>query len=224
MIAWILVGGRLVDAPLLRALPRPGVVVAADGGARHAALLGMQGAGMQGLGVQGPGLRVDVWVGDFDSSAGVFVDAPREVHPAAKDETDAELAIRVARERGATELVLLGAFGGRFDHALALALLAVRLTERDGQRVTLTSGDEWGWPLTPTSPLSLDVPPGATLSVLALSDLRGLSLGGVRWPLVNADIPLGSGWTVSNEVQGGPVTASLRGGRALVTVLPTLPD
>ncbi|MCD0177428.1 hypothetical protein IHN32_15915, partial [Deinococcus sp. 14RED07] len=84
MIAWILVGGRLVDAPLLRTLPPPGVVVAADGGARHAALLGMQGAG-----IQGPGLRVDVWVGDFDSSAGVFVDAPREVHPAAKDETDA---------------------------------------------------------------------------------------------------------------------------------------
>ncbi|GAA5435135.1 thiamine diphosphokinase [Deinococcus aquaticus] len=224
MIGWVLVGGRLVDSPLLAALPRPDVVVAADGGARHAALLGMWGVGHRGAGESGQGVRVDVWVGDFDSSAGVFVDAPREVHPAAKDETDAELAIRVARERGATELVLLGAFGGRFDHALTLALGALRLAERDGLRVTLTSGDEWGWPLTPASPLSLEVPPGATLSVLAVSDLRGLSLGGVRWPLVNADIPLGSGWTVSNEVQGGPVTASLREGRALVTVLPTLPD
>ncbi|WP_291430024.1 thiamine diphosphokinase [Deinococcus sp.] len=213
MIAWVLVGGRLVDSPLLRALPRPAVVVAADGGARHAALLTMWGLGVP----------VDVWVGDFDSSAGVFVDAPREVHPAAKDETDAELAIRVARERGATELVLLGAFGGRFDHSLTLALGALRLAERDGLRVTLTSGDEWGWPLTPASPLSLALPPGATLSVLAVSDLRGLSLAGVRWPLVNAGIPLGSGWTVSNEVQEGPVTASLGEGRALVTVLPTLP-
>ncbi|AWT37056.1 thiamine diphosphokinase [Deinococcus actinosclerus] len=208
-MAWVLVGGRLDPSPLLGALPRPAVVVAADGGARHAALLGV---------------RVDAWVGDFDSSAGVQVDAPREVHPAAKDETDAELAIRVARERGATELVLLGAFGGRFDHTLALALLAVRLTEREGLRVTLTSGNEWGWPLTPASPLSLDVPPGATLSVLAVSDLRGLSLGGVRWPLTEADIPLGSGWTVSNEAPGGPVTASLRGGHALLTVLPVLPD
>lgn len=205
----MLVGGRLDPSPLLAALPRPAVVVAADGGARHAALLGVQ---------------VDVWVGDFDSSAGVQVDAPREVHPAAKDETDAELAIRVARERGATELVLLGAFGGRFDHTLALALLALRLTEREGLRVTLTSGNEWGWPLTPASPLSLDVPPGATLSVLAVSDLRGLSLGGVRWPLTEADIPLGSGWTVSNEAPGGPVTASLRGGHAILTVLPGLPD
>ena len=205
----MLVGGRLVDSPLLAALPRPAVVVAADGGARHAALLDV---------------RVDVWVGDFDSSAGVFVDAPREVHPAAKDETDAELAIRVARERGATELVLLGAFGGRFDHTLALALLAVRLTEREGLRVTLSSGDEWGWPLTPASPLSLEVPRGATLSVLAVTDLRGLSLDGVRWPLTDATIPLGSGWTVSNETPGGPVAASLRGGHAILTVLPGLPD
>ena len=54
--------------------------------------------------------------------------------------------------------------------------------------------------------------------------LRGLSLGGVRWPLEHADIPLGSGWTVSNEAQGCTVTASLREGRALVTLLPTLPE
>lgn len=68
------------------------------------------------------------------------------------------------------------------------------------------------------------MPRGATLSVLAVTDLRGLSLGGVRWPLEHADIPLGSGWTVSNEAQGGTVTASLREGRALVTLLPTLPE
>ncbi|GAA0517083.1 thiamine diphosphokinase [Deinococcus depolymerans] len=214
MIAWILVGGRLVESPLLQALPRPDVVIAADGGARHAALL-------TGWGLNVP---VDAWVGDFDSSAGLRLDAPREVHPAAKDETDAELAVRAARTRGAAELVFVGAFGGRFDHTLALALLALRLTERDGLRVTLTSGDEWGWPLTPASALSLAAPPGATLSVLAVSGLRGLSLGGVRWPLTEADVPAGSGWTVSNEVRGGPVTASLREGRALVTVLPTLPD
>ena len=66
-----------VDLALLT-LPRPALVVAADGGARHAA---------------GLGVAVDAWVGDFDSSDGVQVDAPREVHPAAKNETDAELAV-----------------------------------------------------------------------------------------------------------------------------------
>nr|WP_221269799.1 thiamine diphosphokinase [Deinococcus budaensis] len=198
-----MVGGRLVPTPALAALPRPDLVVAADGGARHAAALGV---------------RVDAWVGDFDSSDGLSLEAPREVHPAAKDETDAELAVRLARERGATRLVFLGAFGGRFDHAAALALGGLRLA-RGGLGVTLHSGDESGHPLLPGVPVRLDLPPGTTLSVLAVSDLRGLSLTGVRWPLQQADVPQGSGWTVSNEARGGAVRARLEGGAALLTVL-----
>ncbi|WP_019008318.1 thiamine diphosphokinase [Deinococcus aquatilis] len=203
MIAWILVGGRLTLTPMLAALPQPTLVVAADGGARHAAALGV---------------RVDVWVGDFDSSAGVHLDAPREVHPAAKDETDAELAVRVALKRGATVLVFIGAFGGRFDHTAALMLGGIRRA-REGWPVILTSGDEWGWPLLPASPLALNLPPQLTLSVLAFSELRGLSLSGVRWPLHRAAVPLGSGWTVSNETTGEAVTATLEDGWGMVTVL-----
>ena len=179
------------------------MVIAADGGARHAAVLGV---------------NVDAWVGDFDSSDGVNVDAPREVHPTAKDETDAELAVSIARERGATKLVFIGAFGGRFDHTAALMLGGVRLA-REGLDITLTSGDEWAWPLLPPQPRTLTLPAGAILSVIAISDLSGLTLSGVRWPLHNTDIPLGSGWTISNETQDGTVTASLRGGYALITAL-----
>ncbi|WP_034386857.1 thiamine diphosphokinase [Deinococcus sp. YIM 77859] len=209
MIAWILVGGRLVLTPALRALPCPDLVLAADSGGRHAAALGV---------------RVDAWVGDFDSSEGLQLDAPREVYPRAKDETDAELAVRLARERGASELVFLGAFGGRFDHTAALALGGLRLA-REGLRVILHSGDESGHPLLPGAPVHLDLPPGTLLSVLALSDLRGLTLEGTRWPLRQAAVPLGSGWTVSNEAEGGTVQATLEDGLALVTALhrPTHP-
>lgn len=203
MTAWILVGGRLVLTGALRTLPRPDLVVAADGGGRHAAPLGVV---------------VDSWVGDFDSSDGLSLEAPRQVHPAAKDETDAELAVRVARERGATELVFLGALGGRFDHTAALVLGSLRLAH-EGMRVTLHSGDESGHPLLPGVDVGLDLPPGTTLSVLAFSGLRGLSLSGVRWPLWEAEIPLGSGHTVSNEATGERATASLQQGLALVTVL-----
>lgn len=196
-------GGRLTVTSALTDLPRPALVVAADGGARHATALGLQ---------------VDAWLGDFDSSAGLHLNAPREVHPAAKDETDAELAVRVARERGATELVFIGAFGGRFDHTAALMLGSLPLA-RSGLRVALTSGDEWAWPLLPGHPQELNLPPGTTLSVLAVTELRGLSLSGVRWPLNGAAISQGSGWTVSNEVTAQTVTASLQEGAALVTAL-----
>ncbi|WP_019587505.1 thiamine diphosphokinase [Deinococcus apachensis] len=203
MTGWILVGGRLVMTQALRALPRPDLVVAADGGGQHAAVLGV---------------RVDAWVGDFDSSNGLELEAPREVHPAAKDETDAELAVLVARERGTSDLVFLGAFGGRFDHTAALVLGGLRLAG-EGLGVTLHSGDESAHPLLPGAEMSLDLPGGTVLSVLAFSPLQGLSLRGVRWPLEDASVPLGSGWTVSNEAAGGRVTASVKQGTALVTVL-----
>ena len=203
MIAWILVGGRLTPSPALAALPRPDLVIAADGGARHAETLAV---------------KVDLWLGDFDSSDGLTLDAPREVHPAAKNSTDAELAVTVARQRGATELVILGAFGGRFDHAFALALGACRLAA-EGLKVSLHSGDEAGYPLLPGVPVVLDLQTGQIFSVLAASELRGLTLRGARWPLTNASVPLGSGLTISNEAAGGVLSAELGAGVALLTVL-----
>lgn len=205
--AFVLVAGRLhlPDGPaaLLATLPEPDLIVAADGGARHAAALG---------------LKVDRWVGDFDSAAGNELTAPREVHPTAKDQTDGELAVQMALDAGCTRLVFIGTFGGRFDHTAALLLGAVRLAEQ-GLDVWLTSGDEHARPLAAGQSLRLHPPAGSTLSVVAVSELRGLSLNGVRWPLTGADVPLGSGWTLSNEVTAGEVTAKLQRGRALVTWL-----
>jgi len=88
-------------------------VVAADGGARHAA---------------GLGVRLDRWVGDGDSLPAAALEElraagiPVELVTAEKDETDTELALRAALDAGATDIVILGAFGGpRLDHALANA-------------------------------------------------------------------------------------------------------
>lgn len=201
MRAWILVGGRLTPTPALLALPRPDLVVAADGGARHVAALGV---------------NIDLWVGDFDSSVGLEVNAPRRTFPRAKDSTDGELAAELALEGGASELVFMGAFGGRFDHAFALALGACRLAQQ-GHKVSLHSGDEAGYPLLAGVPVHLELLAGQTFSVLAASELRGLSLEGARWPLDGADIPMGSGWTLSNEAVGGPLRASLLEGVALLT-------
>ena len=87
------------------------LVIAADGGWEKATAIG---------------LLPDLLVGDADSlpeekfaelaAAGV----PIERSPAAKDESDTELAILAALRRGATHVTVLGALGGqRFDHAIA---------------------------------------------------------------------------------------------------------
>ena len=129
MNAWILVGGRLTltEEVERRRHDPPPIVVAADGGIVHANLLGV---------------RPLAWVGDFDSSEGLserFTDVPRLSFPRDKDATDFELALAHAVRLGATHVTVWGAFGGRFDHTLALAIRAVEETRR-GLPVDLHSG------------------------------------------------------------------------------------
>ena len=198
----ILLDGPCEPTSRLRDAVRGWRAIAADGGMRHAAALD---------------LAPELWVGDFDGTSPDLLAAhgtPRDVHPTAKHATDGEIAVRAALDRGATSLLLVGALGGpRVDHALGLLALAVATAGR-GVGVALTDGRQWALPLLPDRPLELDAP-GRTLSVVGLSDLAGLSLTGVRWPLDGADVPLGSSRTLSNETRG-PVAATLRSGRALV--------
>ena len=128
--ALILAAGDLIITPRVRALAgETSLVVAADGGARHAVTLG---------------LTLTQWVGDFDSSDGIILDAPRQTFPTEKDSTDLELAVLAAKNLGATSATILGAFGGRFDHALGIALLAARET-KNGFVMGLESGSEAAW-------------------------------------------------------------------------------
>jgi thiamine pyrophosphokinase len=114
--AIVLAGGDPVEPTLRRLLGDEAVVVAADSGLHQAELLG---------------LRVDFVVGDLDSADPAAVERARaagavvERHPVDKDATDLELALDVARERGARRITVVGGAGGRLDHFLAnVALLA----------------------------------------------------------------------------------------------------
>ena len=101
-------------------------MIAADGGARHAAPLGR---------------RIDRWVGDGDSIApadlerlaadGVRIDRA----PVDKDESDTELAVLAAVEADPARITILGALGGtRLDHALGNVWLLAHPAPRRRER------------------------------------------------------------------------------------------
>lgn len=81
------------------------------------------------------GITPDIIVGDFDSTKtkalGYFVEKGQsEIHTLnpVKDDTDTEFAIRTAMERGARNIVMIGATGSRLDHVLGnISLLGVGL-------------------------------------------------------------------------------------------------
>jgi len=205
----ILLGGDLFPTDRLMQQLTGARIIAADAGMMHAAPLG---------------LEAELWVGDFDSaSPALIADAghvPRQAFPADKDSTDGELAVRAALERGAQQMILAGGLGGQSDHAFAHLTLALGLA-RGGTAAFVTSGHEEAWPLYPGEH-RLDAPPGSRLSIIALSDLDGLSLSGVRWPLEQRSVPLGSTLTLSNVV-AGPVRIDLASGNAIIMVTPPRP-
>ena len=81
------------------------------------------------------GITPELWVGDFDSVTdeleAEFAAIPQNRYPQDKDNTDGELAVAEALSRGATSLVLAGAFGGRGDHAFLHVALAIRGRRKD---------------------------------------------------------------------------------------------
>jgi len=203
----ILLGGDLAVTPRLSRQLGGARVIAADSGMRHAA---------------GLGVVPELWTGDFDSVDETLrrahADVPVELFPAEKDKTDGEIAVDAALARGATDLVLVGAFGGpRADHAYLHLTAAIRLAEA-GIGCVLTSGHQEGVPLRPGE-RAFDYAPGTLFSVIAFSDLAGLSIAGAKWPLSARDVPFGSSLTLSNEVADGLVVG-LVSGRAMLVAHP----
>ena len=111
----IFANGELPDLEKARLLLQPDdYIICADGGTRHALALG---------------LMPDLVIGDIDSierskiqelqSAGIAI----ELFPRDKNETDLELAIQRAIELSPTQLIVIGALGGRLDQMLSNIVL-----------------------------------------------------------------------------------------------------
>jgi thiamine pyrophosphokinase len=221
--ALILADGDVADRSVLDAA-WPGwsdsvtLVVAADGGARHAARLG---------------LNIDRWVGDGDSIAPADLDAlralgiPIDLVAAEKNESDTELAIGAAVAAGADEVVVLGAFGGRrLDHAIAnLTLLAHPALGRrqavllDGSarvRLVRAPGPDPGPVLT-----SLEGRVGDLVSLIPFGgDAEGIATSGLHYPLRGETLALGSARGLSNVRRATDASVVLGRGAILVIETP----
>jgi thiamine pyrophosphokinase len=185
----------------------PALVVAADGGARKAQLLG---------------LLPDVVVGDMDSLApATLAELERSGvkilrHPADKEASDTELAVHEALRRGATKLVILGALGGpRFEHTLANVLL-LTLPELAGCDVSLVDGPVTVRVVGSTGPDQVEIAgrPGDLVSLLPLTELvEGVTTSGLAYALDGETLHQGPARGLSNvltEPRAGISTGSGR--------------
>jgi thiamine pyrophosphokinase len=186
------------------------LIVAADGGARHA---------------WAAGVTPHVIIGDLDSlspeeeaqaeaSGARFVRfSPR------KDETDLELALRYAAAQGAAEIVILGALGGRLDQTIA-NLLLLALPELRGVDVRVFAGREtisvaWSGAVT-----VITGQPGNTVSLIPLGgDAVGVTTDGLEWELQDDTLRFGPARGVSNVLTGTRAQVRLREGMLWCVVI-----
>jgi thiamine pyrophosphokinase len=209
--ALILAGGDRPDPALLDA-HWPGwcdaaLVIAADGGARHAAPLG---------------LLLHQVVGDFDSLSAADADELEAAgvavtrFPTNKDATDTELALLAALDAGATEITLLCTWGGRSDHAIGtLALLAhprggaadVVILDEQTRTQLLRSG----------TALTLRGNIGRIISITPWGGDATVSATGVRWPLDSAVLVAGSTRGISNVATAEESVITAHNGAVLVS-------
>jgi thiamine pyrophosphokinase len=210
--AWVIAAGPDAARPAWPWLPAPDLVVCADGGLNHAARLG---------------LDPQLIVGDFDSAdpapLAAALAAPerytvRRYQHETKLETDTELAVLAALDRGATRLVITGALGGRWDHSLANVFLLAH-PRLAGQDVRIITADTELRLLRGPATRTLDGWAGDTVSLLALSPVaEGITTTGLHYPLTAEALHLGLGRGISNVLDTPPAAVTLARGDLLVVV------
>ncbi|MGR3738712.1 MAG: thiamine diphosphokinase [Limimaricola soesokkakensis] len=175
----LLGGGTLGEGDLALALARAPVLVAADGGARHAAAAGLEPRAV---------------IGDMDSlgdAAARFADRLHEI--AEQDSTDFDKALR---NIGASLVLAVGFTGGRLDHELAaFHVLAARPDRR-----CLLIGTESLVFLCPPE-IALDLALGQPFSLFPLGEVGCVSEG-LRWPTAGIAFSPAQRIGTSNEVTG----------------------
>ncbi len=201
MRAFVFSGGEICHKYIEERPEAGDLVIAADGGYKNATLMGV---------------HINLLVGDFDSLGQIPDDVDDILQvPAEKNETDTQLAVRIALEKGADDLVIIASTSGRVDHAMSTLAILEELWEKripahivNGQnrvRFIRNSGT------------ILVRSPYRYFSVLAADDkIKGVSIEGGKYPLVNKVIERKKQFAVSNEITKNAALITVKKGGAYI--------
>ncbi len=199
--AFIYTGGTVFNEYVTEKPEKGDLVIAADAGYLTAKEMG---------------ILPDILLGDFDTLGEENIPEGIECLrvPCEKNDTDTQLAVRVAIERGAGEIVIIGGLSGRIDHTLSTLAILEDLWERKEGRIfaTLTDGKNRvrfirnGGTILPRSQYRY-------FSLIAADDLvKGVTLDGCKYPLKNGRISRCHQWAVSNEIVGNCTLIEIKRG------------
>jgi thiamine pyrophosphokinase len=202
----IFVGGTLQAGKAVdRAIADADLILAADSGALAAFSYGCTPA---------------IVVGDFDSltlSEDDLIKMGSQIVRAdvEKNETDTELAVQVALERGAECITILGGIGGeRFDHTMANILL---LAGFETVPMRIVDGSTTCWLVRGPGCTAIEGQPGDLLSLLPLTgEAVGVRTTNLYYPLYGETLFFGKPRGVSNVLINKDAEVEVERGLLLV--------
>ncbi len=205
MRAVIFANGIIKHLPEPKAIIMPDdLLIAADGGASHFMAMG---------------ILPNVLIGDLDSIHSDDLNELRTAgakiiqYPSGKDQTDLELALELAVDRGAEEILVFGALGARWDMSIANILL---LTLPEFSGVKFIEGNQEITLLRGSDKQIFHGKKGDTLSLIALdNEVKGITLSGLEYPLKDGILRLGSTRGISNVFIENSATVFLKHGLLL---------
>lgn len=173
------------------------LILAVDGGANHCETCEV---------------TPDIILGDFDSIHPELLKAYQNTgiesisYPTQKDATDLELALNYATERGATNILLLGILGGRWDMSLSNILLTTQ-KKYNNTNISLAGPDCIFCVLQGGQKMTIKNGIDQSVSFLPIKGtIEGLTLKGFQYELENDLIEFGSSLGISNVIQKDTAT------------------
>ncbi len=138
-------------------------------------------------------------------------------HPTEKDESDLELAIRLAHQRGAQRITLLGVLGGAWDHSMVNLLAPLSLCRHFGIWARLVSSDVEIYLV--ENSVTISGSQGRRVSLVSLSEsLSNLSLQGFKYNLEAKELHRRQTLGLANMVVGEPAILSMSSGQGLLSL------
>jgi len=183
-----------------------GLIICADGGARH--LRAMR-------------ITPHVMIGDFDSIHPDDQDFFNKqkvktlTFPTKKNHTDSELCLSWAIDNNATDVTLLGVTGTRLDHTLSNIFLLKILDRENIPARVINHNNEIHMV---TKYLELNGSRGELISLVPITErVTGVTLKGLEYPLVNATMEMGSSLGISNSFKDTTASVRVKKGTLIVT-------
>ena len=205
----VVAAGMILDYKRAKSFFKPeDFFIFCDGGLTHAKALEV---------------KPSVIVGDFDScdsdTLAQWKDSCEIVRlPREKDDTDTLFAVKLALERGYDNFLLLGAMGGRFDHAIGNVSILLYLNEL-GKKALLVD-DYSVMQIAGKQTLYIDENCSYFSVLTVAGSVSGVNIKNAKYPLENASLSSDFQLGISNEVLPGKIAeVSVENGRVLVVVV-----